>query len=232
VPLTPFALAKAARSWMKTYLTLKSEHEVQLPHEFLKDDVRYTGALVEYFIEQCTEPGDIVFDPFMGFGTTLRVAEAMGRTAYGVELDENRWRYVQSIVKHPDRALLGDSTNLNDLSLPRFHFSMTSPPYMGKNHTENPFTAYSRPGRGYQQYLSDLKEVYLQIKDRMHANGRAVIEVSNLKHEDGSITTLAWDIATQISQVLKFEGEVIVAWDPTYGYGYDHSYCLLFANVP
>jgi hypothetical protein len=28
--------------------------------------------------------------------------------------------------------------------------------------------------------------------------------------------------------VLRFEGEVVVDWEPTYGFGYDHSYCLVF----
>jgi len=29
--------------------------------------------------------------------------------------------------------------------------------------------------------------------------------------------------------VLPFAGEIAVRWEPTYGYGYDHSYCLLFS---
>ena len=46
-----------------------------------------------------------------------------------------------------------------------------------------------------------------------------------------------------ISQILKFEGEIIICWDHresgeslyngagTYGYGYDHSYCLVYRNA-
>ena len=33
-------------------------------------------ALVEAFLAEYTRPGDLVFDPFAGFGTTLLVAEA------------------------------------------------------------------------------------------------------------------------------------------------------------
>ena len=62
----------------------------------------------------------------------------------------------------------------------------------------------------------------------MKPHARVVIEVSNLKGSEG-VTTLAWDVARAVSKVLHFEGEIVVAWDH-YGYGYDHSYCLLFTK--
>jgi len=61
----------------------------------------------------------------------------------------------------------------------------------------------------------------------MKPTGKVVLEVSNLKTEK-QVTTLAWDIGQEISQVLRFDGEVIVCWDK-YGFGYDHSYCLVFS---
>jgi hypothetical protein len=61
----------------------------------------------------------------------------------------------------------------------------------------------------------------------MKPAGQVVIEVSNLKI-DGRLTTLAWDLASEVSRVLHFEGEIIACWDE-YGYGYDHSYCLVYS---
>jgi hypothetical protein len=42
------------------------------------------------------------------------------------------------------------------------------------------------------------------------------------------VTPLAWDVGRALGAVPPFEGEVVVDWAPTYGYGYDHSYCLVF----
>lgn len=94
----------------------------------------------------------------------------------------------------------------------------------------NPFTAYSTPGRGYETYLQDMQDVYRQLAAILTDEALAVAEVANLKGESG-LTTLAWDVAQVVGKVMRFEGEVGVCWDPTYGYGYDHSYCLLFRRL-
>ena len=46
--------------------------------------------LAEHFIKIHTKPGEVVFDPFAGAGSTLAAAAATGRRAIGCELD-SRW---------------------------------------------------------------------------------------------------------------------------------------------
>lgn len=56
----------------------------------------YPVALPEFFIKAFSDPGDAIFDPFMGSGTTLIAAEKQKRIAYGTEISP---RYVQVIVE-------------------------------------------------------------------------------------------------------------------------------------
>jgi DNA modification methylase len=213
---------------MKTYINLSSAHRYPLPAIFQDDDVRYSESLVETFLEQYTRQGDVVFDPFAGFGTTLFVAERMGRVSYGVEINQDRVDFVRSKLAYPENLIQGDARLLANIDLPEIDFSMTSPPYMTKdNHPEFPFAGYKITGEGYPEYLRDIRSIYEQLRERMKPTGKVVVEVANLKIEK-QVTTLAWDIGQEISKVLRFEGEVIACWDER-GNGYDHSYCLIFS---
>ncbi len=213
---------------MRTYIQLENTNRFELPVEFQDDDVRYSEGLVEYFLNEYTQEKDTVFDPFAGFGTTLLVAEAMGRIPFGIEYDEGQVRYIKSKLKQPANIIHGDSRKLKSYNLPTFNFSITSPPYMSKTDWENPFTAYTTKGKGYSAYLKDMRSIYKQMAQLMANNAKVVVEVANIKKR-GNVTILAWDIAKEISQVLHFEGEIIVTWD-NYGGGYDHSYCLIYSN--
>ncbi|GBF03890.1 hypothetical protein DAERI_010062 [Deinococcus aerius] len=47
-------------------------------------------------IREHTRPGDAVLDPFMGRGTTLAAATALGRNAAGVEINPIAWLYART----------------------------------------------------------------------------------------------------------------------------------------
>jgi hypothetical protein len=46
----------------------------------------FPRALVEFFVKAFSDAGDIVFDPFLGSGTTMAAAHVLGRTGYGIEI--------------------------------------------------------------------------------------------------------------------------------------------------
>lgn len=212
-------------------ITLPFHFDSELPLKFRSDDNRYPSALVEYFVSRFSNPGDIVFDPFTGYGTTLFVSKHLGREVVGTEIDQSKIEYLSTKLKFNKEIFYGDVRRVIK-DLPELNFVMTSPPYATKDEDLDPFTNYQVEGN-YEEYLSDVKEIFQLIKLKMKTDSYLVVEVANLKNKE-EITTLAWDIGKILSNVFEFKGEVIVNWqaknkpDGNYGYGYDHSYCLIF----
>jgi len=213
---------------MQTYLHLTKGNHIVLPSEFQQDDVRFSDSVVEFFLKELTNKGDTVLDPFAGYGTTMLIAEAMGRIGYGIEYTKSKAEYIRGLLKQPDNLLHGDSRRLLDYELPPFDLCITSPPYTNKADDENPFTDYSEKDYEYSFYLMDIKHIFAQVAQKMKPSAHVVVEVSNLKRLR-EVTPLAWDIAREVSQVLHFDGEIVLCWDE-YSYGYNHGYCLLFSK--
>jgi hypothetical protein len=235
---------------METYLELPHETE-PLPGAFRDgtgDDVRTPPAYVEHFLAAYTDPGDAVGVPFAGVGTTLRGAERMDRAAYGLEYETDRVAYARERIDHPDRLVRASALDLPDALAPAdpppLDCCLTSPPYMVSGMRRNPLANYAADSNTtYEDYLDDVTRTFEALGDLMAPDGHLLVDVANLKYED-RVTALAWDLADRLSAVYPFEGEVVVGWkddgegapasdaagdEGSYGYGYDHSYCLAFA---
>lgn len=171
-----------------------------------------------------TEPGDVVLDPFAGFGTTLRIAENLGREPIGFEILPDRARYAQSQMQNPAAVRIGDVRDADWDELPKVHFSLSSPPYMtADDHPQNPLTGYRTLDGDYARYLQDLQAVYARMAARAcRPDARIVVNVANL-----SSTRLAWDIGRALSEVLNFEREIVIDWDMPRDW-FTQDYCIVF----
>ncbi|HUT82960.1 MAG TPA: DNA methyltransferase [Candidatus Bathyarchaeia archaeon] len=229
---------------MKTYVILPKIYQRELPKKFQENDNRFPENLVEFFLKNYTKKGNTVLDIFAGLGTTLFVSEELGRIPFGIEYDKERYEFITEKIHHKENIIHGDALELLTYKIPKCDFCFTSPPFMMKDEIENPFNAYTTIG-SYQQYLEDIKKIFGNVKEVMKENAYIIVDVANLKNKEEGVTTLAWDIARKISEELRFVGETIIIWEKrekeivdgqteswriagTFGYGYDHSYCLIF----
>ncbi len=214
---------------VQTWLSLPRGNKIVLPARFQHENVRAADSLVEYCIKEYSEEGQVVFDPFAGYGTTLVVAEELGRHGYGIEFSKEKADFVKGLLAEPEHLIHGDSLKLTEYDLPLIDLCLTSPPYTNASDTENPFVDYRQKGFDYSSYLQGMGNVFVQVSRKMKPSGRLVIEVSNLK-KNGEVTTLAWDIAREVSKTFHFEGETVFCWEE-YGYGYNHCYGLVFTKI-
>lgn len=55
--------------------------------------------LLRILVENSTNPGEIVLDPFCGSGSTIKVAQALGRSGVGFEINEKNFAQAQENLK-------------------------------------------------------------------------------------------------------------------------------------
>lgn len=192
-------------------------------------DVHFAESLVEAVLDEYTAAGDVVLDPFAGFGTTLVVAERMGRTAIGVELLPDRADAIRR--RGPAGVVTGDARQLAGLVSGPVDLCLTSPPYMtATGHPEDPLDAYRTSGADYGRYLDELGDVFRQVAGLLRPGGYAVVNVANVR-SDAGITPLAWDFTRAVARHLILRQETFLCWDRQPP-GISGDYCLVFSPRP
>jgi hypothetical protein len=165
---------------------------------------------VARLLEEFTEPGDVVLDPFVGFGTTMVVADRLGRRGVGVELLAERVEHVRGLAARPADVHAGDARSLASLELPACDASLSSPPYMTRSrHPQDPLDGYRTHFSGdgaYDRHVRDLARIYAAVGELVVPGGPVLIDVATLA-VDGEVTDLAGDLAAAIE---TFDGPLAV----------------------
>lgn len=68
----------------------------------------FKAELPRFFISRLTQPGDIVYDPFMGRGTTLLEAALLGRIPYGCDINPLSVYLVEPRLNPPPAATIAE----------------------------------------------------------------------------------------------------------------------------
>lgn len=190
-------------------------------HPQADEDVHLGETIVRAVVEDLTAPGDVVLDPFAGYGTTLRVATGSGRSAVGVELLPERARIAADVAPEA-RVVVGDARRLRHLDLGlapgEVDLVLTSPPYMtAADHPEDPLAGYTGDGADYARYLGQLRDVLAACLDLLSPDGHLVVNVATIGGGTGAratpFTPLAWDVGRLLADVGRLVQESFVVWD-------------------
>ena len=194
------------------------------------DDIHFTEALAESVIGHASRPGDLVLDPFMGYGTTVAVAERMGRRAIGIELIPEHLAIARRRTTGTARLILGDARHLSQLVNEPVDLVLTSPPYMaGHDHPENPLAGYATTDGVYSVYLEELSAIFAQVARLLRPGGQLVMNVANVVSSDGMVTPLVSDIGAVVDRHLPLLGVTTLRWDVPPG-GLERDSLLWFAR--
>ena len=196
---------------LRPHLFVEHDRVLAERHPLADEDVHFSRDLVRAVLEDLTRPGDRVLDPFVGFGTTLQVAESLGRRAVGVELLPDRCA-IAAAAAPASVVVQGEARRLSELVEGPFDLVLTSPPYMAADDgPEDPLSGYTGTS-SYEHYVTELRGILAQCLNLLTPAGLLVVNVANID-SGAHFTPLAWDVGDVLNEVGRLTQDVFVCWD-------------------
>jgi hypothetical protein len=167
-------------------------------------------AQLRPLIRELSKPGDLVFDPFAGWGTTLVAASVEGRRGFGIEVNAERAEEARGWLKKYD----GQEMHTGDARKPPLEAGVVDLvlcdlPYFGTNlNTDAVADGQFYALREYDAYLDALDEAFAAVAVTMRQGAHAVIAVQNRRINDRFVP-LAWDAARVLGRHLTLGDERI-----------------------
>ena len=239
------------KEWIKfskSWFTLKrggSDREKLKTHP-----ATFPAELAEDYIQFFTKSGESVLDPFLGSGTTMEVAERMGRLSLGIELQPEFANFAATRTSHP--IIIGNAIeeihNTDNFPSESLDYVLTSPPYWNTLHKSrggNKDTRHKkRQARGeslvysdnpadignideVDEYMCQLVSLFTGIHRVLKPKRYLTIIIQNLNYE-GRLVPIAWQLGMALSEtgLWIMKGERI--WCKEQGklgiYGYPTTY--------
>ncbi len=117
-------------------------NDVSSPREWyhVEHGATFSVALAERVIKIYSKKGDVIFDPFLGVGTTLIAAKNLGRNGYGFEIYKKFYDIARKLLSQEKLPFSNSETHieiynedcrnmLNYLPQNSIQLTFTSPPY-------------------------------------------------------------------------------------------------------
>ncbi|MEU7905072.1 DNA methyltransferase [Actinoplanes sp. NPDC049118] len=161
-------------------------------------------------IVELSKPGDTVFDPFAGWGTTLVAAAVEGRRGIGMEISEERVAEARErLAGYSDQTMLCGDARKPPVPDESVDLVLCDLPYFGtsaEHASTEEGTLYAL--QEYDDYLGAIEDVFAQLARVLKPGAHAVICVQN-RRVAGRFVPLAWDAARVLGRHLVLGDERI-----------------------
>ncbi len=188
---------------------------------------QYPESIPRYVIETFSIAGDLIFDPFIGFGTTAFIAEELGRIPYGIEADPERHAWAAGQITHWQNIASTDALNCAALGWPLMDLCVTSPPFTAIDFDWNPLSENDPETQNYVSYLDKLEEIFAQVKKCMKSDTLLFVHVDDVQSD--VLTPLINDMKERISKNFTFKEIITLEFDENAPEDYPQTQLLKFA---
>lgn len=161
-------------------------------------------------INEFTRPGDLVFDPFAGWGTTLVAASITGRRGIGLEISPDRVKQASDRLRpYGGQVMICGDARRPPLPDGCVDFCVTDLPYFGTAlDADSAIDGQLYAVRDYSAYLTAIDHAIRALARTMKSGAYAVIAVQNRRVADRFLP-LAWDVGRVLGGHLTLGDERI-----------------------
>jgi DNA methylase len=199
--------------------------ELRLPDDLRAGDVfggRDCGWVSQMrpFVRAYSRPGDVVFDPFCGFGTTLLAAALEGREGLGMEIDHARAELARERMRRhgfePPLAQIMRGSLPQTFIPRRLDLCLTSVPYFGCRWPGRAWAGqfYSTPD--FETYLMAMRAVFHAVREALPDDGYCIAMAENVRIGERRLP-VAWELARVLDSLFLACDERVLCYPPREG---------------
>lgn len=169
------------------------------------------------FVRAYSRPGETVFDPFCGFGTTLLAAALEGRAGLGMEIDAARAALARErLQRHGVHAPVVRGS-LPQAKIPaRIDLCLTSVPYFGCRWPGRTSTGQCYAAPDFDTYLMAMRAIFHAVREALPEDGYCIAMAENVRI-DGRSLPVAWELARILDSLFLACDERILCYPPRAG---------------
>lgn len=166
------------------------------------------------FVRAYSRPGETVFDPFCGFGTTLLAAALEGRDGYGMEIDGARADLARErLRRHGIEPHIIRGSLPSKKPLERIDLCLTSVPYFGCRWPGRAWTGQCYAAPDFDTYLMAMRAIFHAVREALPDDGYCIAMAENVRI-DGRTLPVAWELARILDSLFLACDERVLCYPP------------------